>query len=185
MKTYITSDLHFHHRNIMKFCPVTRQYNDVAHMNSSMMNEWNSTVMPGDLVYILGDVAFCNADEAAKILKSLNGRKILVEGNHDSKLVKDAAFRDCFDEIHKYLEINYDGHKICMFHYPIAEFNQQHRGAIHFHGHLHGNRSGLEHYRVRDVAFDATGRVVSTMEQMIADALKGELKKHGDSEYAG
>jgi hypothetical protein len=38
--------------------------------------------------------------------------------------------------------------------------------------------TGLEKYRARDVAFDATGKVVSNFDDMIADALKGEIKSH-------
>ena len=46
MKTYITSDLHFGHTNIMKFCPVTRARfkNDVDYMNEQMVKEWNEIV---------------------------------------------------------------------------------------------------------------------------------------------
>ena len=180
-KTYITSDLHFGHANIMKFNPATRVFRDVDHMNSGMMRQWNEIVRPEDLVYILGDVAFCNTGKAVGIMHSLNGRKILVAGNHDTKLLKDDEFRACFQEVHQYLTVNYNGTRVSMFHYPIHEWDQCHRGAVHFHGHVHGKPTGLERYRVRDVGMDATGRVVSLMEDMIKDALRGEIKSHGTS----
>ena len=179
MATYITSDLHFGHNNIMKFNPATRPFKDADHMNSEMIRMWNERVQHDDLVYILGDFAFCNANKATEIAGSLMGRKILIEGNHDNKLVQHADFRAQFEEIHKYHEITFDGTRVVMFHYPIAEFNQMHRGAVHFHGHLHGAPSGMEQYRVLDAGMDATGEIVSSMEQMVARALKGELKKHG------
>jgi calcineurin-like phosphoesterase family protein len=179
MKTWITSDLHFGHKNIMKFCPKTRgHYTDTDVMREDMIRIWNDNVQDGDLVYILGDVAFLPAVEAVAIMRRLNGRKILVEGNHDRKILNDPVFRSCFEEIHKYLEIRYNDTMIVMLHYPIAEWNQMHRGAVHFYGHLHGNPSGLENYRARDVAYDATGHVVWLMEDAIADALKGEIKGH-------
>ena len=104
MKTWITSDLHFGHANIQRFCPKTRgHFHDVVHMNSEMIRIWNENVQPGDTVYILGDVAFVPASEAVKILNNLNGDKILVEGNHDRRSLKDPVFRSCFKEIHKYL----------------------------------------------------------------------------------
>ena len=58
MKTWVTSDLHFGHKNIMSFCPETRARfkNDVAYMNNAMAEEWNHRVEPNDLVYILGEV---------------------------------------------------------------------------------------------------------------------------------
>jgi hypothetical protein len=53
-----------------------------------------------------------------------------------------------------------------------------HRGSIHFHGHLHGNPSNLEKYRARDVGYDATGKIVTLMEDAIASALRGEIRSH-------
>ena len=73
MKTFVTSDLHFDHKNIMTFCPRTRsRFSDVNHMNESMMEEWNDTASPEDLTFILGDIAFCNAEKAIAYLKSSN-----------------------------------------------------------------------------------------------------------------
>lgn len=180
MKTWITSDLHFGHTNIMKFCPQSRARfrNDVNYMNEQMVVEWNSIVQPGDLVYILGDVAFLPAQKAAEYMNRCNGDKILVEGNHDRKALKDPSFFRAFKEVHKYLEITYDGTLVCMFHYPIAEFNQMHRGSVHFHGHLHGNVSGMEQYRCRDMGMDATGMIAVEMERAIADAMTGKIKGH-------
>jgi calcineurin-like phosphoesterase family protein len=180
MKTYVTSDLHFGHTNIMKFCPVTRARfnNDVSYMNEAMVEEWNAKVQPGDLVYILGDVAFMPAAKAASYMNRLNGDKILIEGNHDRKTLNDPVFRKCFVEVHKYLHITYDKHFITMFHYPIAEWDQMHRGALHFHGHLHGGVSGLEKYRAFDVGMDSTGEIVISMERAINRIKDNEIKGH-------
>ena len=179
MKKFITSDLHFGHANIMKFCPVTRVgFTDVSDMDEKMILEWNNTVTPEDEVFILGDVAFCNAQKATVIMRRLNGSKILIEGNHDVKNLNDLEFRSCFKEVHKYLRYNHNGTIICMFHFPICEWDQMHRGSIHFYGHVHGNKTGLEKYRARDVAFDATGCVVSDFDAMVADAMTGEIKSH-------
>ena len=180
MKTYVTSDLHFGHTNIMKFCPVSRARfnNDVDYMNEQMIKEWNEIVEPGDIVYILGDVAFLPAAKAVSILKRLNGDLILIEGNHDRKLLKDPAFRDCFMEVHQYLHLTYDKIFVTMFHYPIAEWDQMHRGSVHFHGHLHGGESGMEKFRCLDVGMDSTGWIVIEMEDAIRRAMKGEIKGH-------
>ena len=183
MTTWITSDTHWGHKNIMKFCPESRARfrDDVAYMNEAMVQEWNDLIGVDDTVYILGDVAFLPAEKAVATVRRLNGKKILVEGNHDRKLLQDQDFRDCFEQIHKYLDAQFNETKVVMFHYPIAEFDQQHRGSVHFHGHLYGNVSGLEHYRVRDMGFDATGKIVTLMEDAIADAKTGQIKgHHGD-----
>lgn len=188
MNTWITSDLHFGHSNIMKFCPENRgHFSDVDHMNRSMIDEWNSKVEDGDLVYILGDVAFLPVRKAVEILTELKGDKILIEGNHDRKLLEDLTFRREFYEVHKYLDIRYacaaqDGkkHNVVMFHFPIWEWDRMHHGAIHFFGHVHGGYNPLRKYRARDVGYDATGKVVSLMDDMIVDACHGVIRSHHD-----
>lgn len=152
----------------MKFCPVTRARfnNDVDFMNEAMIREWNDCVQPEDTVYILGDVAFLSAQKAVAILRRLNGRKILIKGNHDRKLLNDSEFRNCFAEIHDYLDINYEGHKIIMCHYPIYDHDGAGRGSLMLHGHRHGNPHNIPG-RIMDVGMDATGKIVVELDKVI------------------
>lgn len=177
MKQFITSDLHFFHSNIIKYCPVTRGNFTSAHaMNEFIVSEWNTRVSADDVVFILGDVSFGKLNDTVAILNCLNGTKILIEGNHDKKLLKEPKFRECFDQIYNYYEHVVDGVDVCMFHYPIHyEWNKSHRGSVMLHGHTHGNKTGLEEYRVRDVGFDATGNVVSLLRDVVDDALTGKI----------
>jgi len=179
-KTFVTSDLHFGHKNIMNFCPKTRgHYNDVEEMREDMIRIWNSNVQDGDLVYILGDVAFLPSAEAVKIMHRLHGRKILVEGNHDRKLLNDPVFRNCFEEIHKYLEIRYKDTMIVMMHYPIYDHNGAGRGSIMLHGHRHGNPHNIPG-RIMDVGMDATGVIVSELDSIISKLEKIPHMYHHD-----
>lgn len=180
MKTWITSDLHWGHKNIMKFCPESRARfrDDLNYMNEQMVVEWNNLISSEDLVYILGDVAFLPAQKAAEYMNRCNGTKILVEGNHDRKTLQDATFRNCFKEVHKYLDINYNGTKVVMSHYPFLEWDQMHRGSVMLYGHLHGGITGMEKYRMQDVGMDATGMIAVSLDDMIASALKREIKSH-------
>lgn len=167
MKTYITSDLHFSHANIKKFCPKTRaRYPDVIQMDQMMIQEWNEQVAPEDIVYILGDIAFCGAEQAVAIMQRLNGKKILIEGNHDIKLLKDNSFRGCFIEIHQYLRLAYNGQLIIMFHYPIFDHDQAARGSIMLHGHRHGNPHNIPG-RIMDVGMDSTGKIVMDLDEIV------------------
>jgi hypothetical protein len=77
MKTYVTSDLHFGHANIKKFCPITRARfsDDTDHMNEVMIKEWNDIVEEKDVVYILGDVAFMQAEKAADAVSKAEAEK--------------------------------------------------------------------------------------------------------------
>lgn len=180
MTVWITSDTHWGHKNIMTFCPESRARfnNDVAFMNEAMVQEWNAMVQPDDLVYILGDVAFLSPEKATIIMRKLNGSKILIEGNHDSKNLKDANFRACFNEVHQYLKLKYEGHVCILSHYPIAHWDEMHRGSLHFHGHLHGNVSGLEKFRAMDVGMDATGQIVIELSEAINRIKDNAIRQH-------
>lgn len=175
---YITSDLHFGHKNILKFCPKTRPYSSIDEMDEDMISEWNKLVQPEDVVYILGDISYRDNNHTAAIFNRLNGSKILIIGNHDEKALRDPIFRSCFIEIHQYLEIKRNKHKVILFHFPIAEWNKCHQGSVHLYGHLHGSPSGLEELRAVDVGMDATGKVVVPLEWAINKALKGKIKAH-------
>jgi calcineurin-like phosphoesterase family protein len=177
---FITSDIHFGHKNIMSFCPVSRAFGqgDIVRMDEEIIKRWNSAIQPDDHTYILGDVAFCNAEKAISHLKRLNGTKTLIAGNHDAKLIKDKSFCRQFVDIRDYMTINVNGTKVIMFHYPIAEWDQMHRGAVHFHGHLHGGVSGMEAYRCLDVGMDNYNCYPWHLNTAINQALKGEIKSH-------
>ena len=182
MTTYVTSDLHFSHKNIATFCPQTRgHFESVDHMNESMIEMWNNKVESEDLVYILGDVAFCNGFNAAGYIRRLNGRKILIQGNHDVKTLKDVNFRNSFEEVHNYLEVNYEGAKFVMCHYPIFDHNGAGRGSIMLHGHRHGNPTNIPG-RIMDVGYDATGEIVYSLDRIIKRMESVESMHHHDRE---
>jgi calcineurin-like phosphoesterase family protein len=85
-------------------------------MNEALIQKWNAVVGPDDVVYHLGDF-FMGPKETVFLRKRLNGRIILIKGNHDKKdaLLKEAGV----DEIHRQLEIELDGYKLYLAHIPI------------------------------------------------------------------
>lgn len=180
MKTFITSDIHFSHTNIMSFCPDSRKFKDVTDMDESIVRIWNSIVGVDDLTYILGDIAFCPAPKATSLVSRLNGRKILIKGNHDSKLVKDAQFCRQFEEIVDYKRLVHNRQLVIMMHYPIWEWDQMHRGAVHFHGHCHGKATGVPG-RIMDVGMDTNNCVPYDMDELIARVIKEPIRSRGDS----
>ncbi len=63
--TFFTSDTHFNHANIIRFC--NRPFKDVEQMNEVMIANWNNVIGKDDTVFHLGD--FClGAAEWTKIL---------------------------------------------------------------------------------------------------------------------
>lgn len=181
MRTFVTSDLHWGHRNILTFCPVTRArfQGDINYMNEAMVTEWNDSVTSEDLVYILGDVAFLPAAKATEYLRRCNGRKVLIRGNHDDKLLENSEFRNCFESIHNYLELTYKNKKIVMFHFPIYDHNGAGRGSIMLHGHRHGNPHGIPG-KIKDVGMDATGQIVVELDSVIEELEKIPHMYHHD-----
>ena len=82
MKVFITSDTHFGHKNIIKYC--NRPFEDTEAMDKALIKNWNEMVSNNDLVIHLGDVALCSKERFRQILSQLNGRKMLIRGNHDN-----------------------------------------------------------------------------------------------------
>lgn len=138
MTTWFTSDTHWAHANIIRYC--SRPFKDVREMDECMAARWNERVRPEDVVYHLGDFALCKARNLAPIVAQLNGRKILVIGNHDRS--PKAMLAAGFSEVHKSLELEVDGLRVLMRHYPLGK----HDGDVpeqwgpydyRFHGHVH------------------------------------------------
>lgn len=138
MTTWFTSDTHWGHRNILKFCPETRKHADVTEMDNFMIRRWNEQVKHDDTVYILGDVFFHRPPRALSIVRQLNGVKHLILGNHDTEIVETPELAAEFASVREYATITIDGIMVVLFHYPIYEWNKMHRGSYHLYGHVHG-----------------------------------------------
>jgi calcineurin-like phosphoesterase family protein len=131
---YFTSDNHFFHANIIKYCK--RPFSTVEEMNEEMIKKWNEKVGPEDLVFHLGDFGLSKSSEAPNAPKDpltlirtrLNGNIIFVAGNHDHNNRNKSIIES--------LIINHGGHRIYLTHDPKYyrkdfEWN--------FTGHCHGN----------------------------------------------
>lgn len=82
--TFVTSDSHLFHLNIIRYA--NRPFSGLDEMHSVLIERWNELVKPEDVVYHLGDVSLCRKDARARlqaIIGSLNGEKHLIKGNHD------------------------------------------------------------------------------------------------------
>jgi len=119
--------------NILAFD--NRPFKTVEEMNKELVKRWNAAVDPGDTVYVLGDMFWCKAQEALPVLQSLNGQKFLIKGNHDR--CNDGKFIKSFVKVTEYFEVDDDGRKIVLCHYPIPCFKNHFYGWYHLYGHVH------------------------------------------------
>jgi len=128
---YIISDTHFNHKNVIKYC--NRPFESVEEMNRKLINNWNSTVKKTDTIYHLGDFAFGNKEYIIELLSKLNGKKILIMGNHCRRIKKNPSWwiDVGFDVVYQYPVIYNDN--FILSHEPVDEIGR----FINIHGHLH------------------------------------------------
>jgi len=79
--TFFIADLHLGHKNILKY--ENRPFSNIYNQDVAIINNWNKVVKKEHYVYVLGDVCFYPKDKTRDIITKLNGRKILIMGNHD------------------------------------------------------------------------------------------------------
>ena len=135
-QTWVYSDPHFYHNNIVKFTNYDetklRPWDCVEQMTEDMIQWYNELVGVNDRVYILGDVAFTPASMRAAVSR-LNGRKVLVPGNHEPPQMR--KYFDLFDDVRGYIVKK----NFIMSHIPIHEQSVG-RWKLNIHGHLHNNQ---------------------------------------------
>lgn len=125
---WVTSDTHFGHANIIKYCD--RPFKDEHHMNEALVDNWNSAVKPGDIVYHLGDVYFRDPS----VLDRLTGQKCLILGNHDNGT--DQNLQRHFKKILVWRMFPEYG--LLMTHVPVHEDTLNvNKCPVNVHGHIH------------------------------------------------
>jgi calcineurin-like phosphoesterase family protein len=171
-KVWFTSDIHFGHKNVLRFCTKRREkmgididdpeFDDKHRLY--LIDQWNKTISKKDTVYILGDFSFYNREGTRRILEKLNGKKHLILGNHDKSC---KGLENYFESVSQIKTVDFKKHEyefldenfiVEMCHFPIYSWNRRQHGVCHIHGHTHGsmceiNKSSKE-LRV-DVGYDS------------------------------
>jgi calcineurin-like phosphoesterase family protein len=156
---FFTSDTHFgDHRtlNIHK-----RPFPSVAEMDAAMIEAWNAAVGEEDEVWHLGDFARKLGDVPA-LLGRLHGRKHLIRGNNDDPAIGSVPG---WASVADYHEMEEEGRRLILCHYPFRSWNGQARRAIDLHGHSHGKLKPLP--RQFDVGVDARGFRPVTLAELL------------------
>jgi calcineurin-like phosphoesterase family protein len=113
-KVWFTSDHHFGHANIIRYA--RRPYFSAAQMDEDMEYRWNSIVGKDDTVYHLGDFAIGPMSNLARYRDALNGKIVLIRGNHDrsSEVMLNAGF----DAVYENVIVEIENKRVWLSHYP-------------------------------------------------------------------
>jgi calcineurin-like phosphoesterase family protein len=151
MAVFFTSDTHFGDPRVLRID--RRPFASLAEHDAALVANWRETVSDGDTVWHLGDFALGPpAGRIAELLAALPGEKRLIVGNNDGP---DTLYQPGWASVAHYAEIEVDGSRLVLCHYPFRTWNRMGRGVVDLHGHSHGKLKPLP--RQYDVGVDAFG----------------------------
>lgn len=142
---WFTSDTHFNHANIIKFC--NRPFKDIKEHDEVLIENWNNRVGKDDLVFHLGDFCFGGSYEWNKYLDALNGKIILIIGNHDRKNLRQGYITK-FEFVTPQMQITIGKQSIYLNHMPFLCYAGSWRNVWQLFGHVHSgpnsNKDGID-----------------------------------------
>ena len=139
MAIKLISDLHFNHKNILKY--ENNRFQTSEERNNYIIEKWNNAVFEEDEVYILGDIGFGSSEALIPIYKALKGHKHLIIGNHDRKLLKNIRLKEVFESIEEKKVMTLNSIRITFNHEPITHYDCQFYGGEMYYGHVHDGSS--------------------------------------------
>ncbi len=160
--TFVSSDLHFDHANIIRFC--RRPFMDKHEMNEALLRNWNKTVGRRDSVYYLGDMTYGrDRHEIDWWLDKLNGKIFFIRGNHDTDAITKAQVMEDM------VAVRYRGRDFLLMHGPYRPRNWD--GWI-IHGDKHNNDPDYPHVdrlnKTVNVCVEMTGYAPVSLDEIIA-----------------
>lgn len=148
---WITSDTHYHHKNICRSTTnwrtadgdvpagQTRDFRDLNHMDYTIVNNINELVGQDDVLIHLGDWSFGGFEKIREFWDRLICKNIhLVLGNHDHHIENGRDdIQELFKSVSHYNTLVTKGHTFKLMHYPISSWDGLKKGHMHLHGHCH------------------------------------------------
>ena len=141
---YYIADTHFGHESVLRFD--NRPFCSIEENDRTLIEYWNARVTNNDHIYIIGDFAYRNEKPEEWYLKRLSGKKHLIIGNHDQKLLKNEAAMKYFETVEKMMHVSDGRHQICLCHYPLAEWYGFYKGHYHIYGHIHNSENDIAQF---------------------------------------
>lgn len=136
MNTFFIADTHFGDEKILRY--ENRPFESAEQMDEELARRWNRAVGPEDTVFHLGDFsADLGAARDRELLGRLNGKKVLVLGNHDRHRTPEEWRGLGFAEAAPW-PILFGGFFL-LSHEPV--YVNQNMPYANLYGHVHGNPS--------------------------------------------
>lgn len=154
-KVFFTSDTHFGHKNILRFCK--RPWATIAEHDQALIQNWNDIVPEDAVVFHLGDFCYKGGGfPTIQHLKGLlHGQIVLIRGNHDPDTRKTQNFQklqQLFTGVYDLLQIEVEGQRILMSHYPLLTwphaYGQHPTWQLFGHVHLRKRITSLDAFTV-------------------------------------
>lgn len=135
---WFTSDEHYGHENILRFC--SRPFKNIYENIDVLVKNHNSVVPKSARVYHLGDMFWRTLPlkTALDIVHSLNGQHYYIWGNHDQLMQGNNILREAFVWCKDIEFLEYQKQKIMLCHYAMRTWRNSHRGSWQLYGHTHG-----------------------------------------------
>lgn len=198
-RIFFTSDTHFGHANIIKFCqrPFLSPEEQAAlvatgdlcvseeateRMNAALLDAINALVDERDTLWHLGDWALGGSQGYQASCRHFRDRircrtVNIIWGNHDRQ-----SIRDLFSQAESQTMISVAGQKIVLSHYAMAVWEDSHKGAWHLYGHSHARAEPWldEHMpgrRSLDVGVDNAARLLGAYRPWSFEELQAFLGK--------
>lgn len=174
-KIFFTSDLHIGLKHIIALDK--SHFNSVEEMEETIISNWNKKVSANDLVYIIGDLfyrplyweQYGEPSGCEEFLGKLNGKKVLIRGNHDGWM-KEERFGKFFEKMCIMDEIEVEGTKCVLFHYPLLDWQGRGKGVVNLFGHMHNNHENSHKIAFERGAYNV-GVAVNNYEPVTLDEL--------------
>jgi len=195
-KVWITSDIHFGHKNICRGVtnwrtqdgevPVnsTRDFQTIEQMNERLIDGINHFVDQDDTLIMLGDVSFGGFENIGNFLDRIICKNIhLILGNHDHHIENNRDnIQSRFLSVNHYLEVKINDTSFVLCHYPLQSWHGLNKGVIHLHGHVHlSENKKFGNGKKMDVGVDGNGMDPYSID----DIIKIMDKRHIGSDMTG
>ncbi len=155
MSIFFSSDQHFGHINVIAHC--NRPFKNVEEMDETMIKNWNDKVGKRDTVYVVGDFTFRSGKHVQEYVDQLNGKILLVAGNHDER---NKQITKVFGQCPKLLRIKHYKQRIVLCHYNLKNWQGKLRDIMpsyHLYGHGHCYHAENIYDLSLDIGVDGNG----------------------------